>query len=119
MAIKSSKNMGSVQVWFKNRRAKCRQQAKQQQSAPGGAEKSRLLKQTTKSKSPPPARLAAASSSSPSGSPLSGIRESPFKLERSSPAGPSDPLMQLSGLAGGAASSIPSSSYNPIWSPAR
>ena len=117
--MKNAEKLLCLQVWFKNRRAKCRQQAKQQQSHPG-PDKSRLLKQAKSTKSPPPGpRLVP---SSPSGSPLSAIRESPFKLERSSPAG--DPLMNLSGggggVVGGAASSaLPSSSYNPIWSPAR
>ena len=99
------------QVWFKNRRAKCRQQAKQQQSS--GGDKSRIAKPKL-SKSPPPGRI----TSSPSPSPLSGVRDSPFKLERASPP-PSDSHPSHSLLSVSSSNLSSHTSYNPIWSPAR
>lgn len=105
-------NLIFLQVWFKNRRAKCRQQAKQQQSS--GADKSRIAKPKL-SKSPPPARITA----SPSPSPLSGVRDSPFKMERASPP-PNDVTHPSHSLLSVSSSNLSShSSYNPIWSPAR
>ena len=95
------------QVWFKNRRAKCRQQAKQQQTSAG--DKPRISK--PKLSKSPPARV----NSSPSPSPIPGIRDSPFKLERASPA----PADSSHSLLSSSANISSHSSYNPIWSPAR
>ena len=122
------------QVWFKNRRAKCRQQQKQQQSASG--EKVSRVKKVNKS--PPPSAtpgtnitnslLSSSNSSSSSGGNNNNNSSSNNNINSSLTSG-STPLTPSHGSRNvsppspppSVSSSLPlppSSHYSPIWSPA-
>lgn len=107
--------MWCPQVWFKNRRAKCRQQQKQQAA---GAEKTPRSKKVAKS--PPPSTQTSQPSGQTTTGGVGGAASPPPSGGGHRDASPPSPPPSVSSappLPLSASSSAPTS-YNPIWSPA-